>query len=147
MNIEDKRKIVADFIGRHKLAVLSTIDANAHQPESAVLGFIQGEPLEIIFDTYSTSRKYKNLQSNKKIALVIGWDEHITVQYEGIVEKLKSKKLETYRQMYPIKFRKSEKSEHEDILRYFSVRPTWIRYSDVSKKPWNIFEVVISKRL
>ncbi len=139
--MDDRHTIIADFIGRHVLAVLATIDAEANRPEAAVVGFIQGEPLEIIFDTYSMTRKYKNLQRNNNVALVVGWNEHITVQYEGIAEELKGEKLEHYRQIYPLKFRATEKSEHEHVLRYFSVAPTWIRYSDVSKKPWNIFEV------
>lgn len=76
------KKQVLDFIKKHRLAVLSTVNSN-NKPESAVLEFGETDDFEIIFDTFSSTRKYKNLKQNNNVSLVIGWDENITIQYGG----------------------------------------------------------------
>ncbi|MEP6741874.1 MAG: pyridoxamine 5'-phosphate oxidase family protein [bacterium] len=42
------------------------------------------------------TRKCKNLRLNPNIAFVIGWDEEITLQYEGKAEEPKGSELERY---------------------------------------------------
>jgi pyridoxine/pyridoxamine 5'-phosphate oxidase len=43
-------------------------------PQAAVVGFAVTDALEIIFDTVATSRKYRNLRADPRVALVIGWE-------------------------------------------------------------------------
>ncbi len=73
MTEKDIKQLVLDFIRKQKLAVISTV-GNKGIPESAVLEFGETEKLELVFDTFTTSRKYKNLQTNKNVSFVIGWD-------------------------------------------------------------------------
>jgi|GEM_PF-6010306 len=61
------------FISQHTLAVIATV-TEVGIPQSALVGFAVTPDLEIIFDTVTTSRKYKNLRKNPAISLVIGWD-------------------------------------------------------------------------
>ncbi len=84
MNETDK-KFIYDFIHQQKIAVLATVNKSV-QPEAAVMEFGETESLEIIFNTLVEPhyRKYKNLQKNQAVALVIGWEDNITVQYEGL---------------------------------------------------------------
>ncbi len=79
-----KTDLLYKFISKHRYAVLSTV-ASDGTPESALVGFAVAPDLRIIFDTVTTSRKYKNLNLNHSVALVIGWDNEQTVQYEGRV--------------------------------------------------------------
>ena len=72
-----------NFMRQHKFAVLATVSP-ANIPESACVGIAVTPGLEIIFDTVSDSRKYKNLLLNPNISFVIGCDKEQTVQYEGI---------------------------------------------------------------
>ena len=58
------------------------------------------DDLELIFDTFTSSRKYKNLQKNNNVSFVIGWDDNITVQYEGIAQEVKGEEAEKYKQIY-----------------------------------------------
>lgn len=120
--------------------MLATIHTDKACPEAAVLEFSETDDLEIIFDTFSTYRKYKNLQDNPKIALVIGWDGDITVQYEGIAKELSGEELEQCKRIHIQKLPKAVKFENMKVVRYFKVKPTWIRYSDLSKDPWEVFE-------
>lgn len=136
----DNKQAVLDFIKNHKLAVISTVGIDS-KPESAVLEFGETEELELIFDTYTSSRKYKNLQTNKNVSFVIGWDEDITVQYEGIAEEVKGEEATKYKQAYWDKNPKAKRWESREGITYFKVTPKWVRYSDLNKDPWDVFEV------
>lgn len=132
-------ELLFSFLDNHKLAVLSTVSAAA-QSESAVLEFGQTDSLEIIFDCLSSSRKYRNLQTNPQVSLVIGWDDNITVQYEGRATELAGEEKERYQKIYWRKNPKAERWATREGIRYFKVTPTWIRYSDLNKNPWEITE-------
>jgi uncharacterized pyridoxamine 5'-phosphate oxidase family protein len=125
-----KTDFLYNFISRHRFAVLSTISL-AGTPESALIGFAAAPDLRLIFDTVSTSRKYRNLLQNRSVSLVIGWDDEQTVQYEGRVifqsGKEFNKMLDLYYSVFPNG--KDRKKNWKDIV-YFVVVPEWIRYSD-----------------
>ncbi len=76
------KDLIYQLITQQKLAVISTIN-NHDNPESALVGIAVSINLEIIFDTVTTSRKYQNILRNPNVALVVGWEDEITVQYEG----------------------------------------------------------------
>lgn len=139
------KKIIRDFIKRHKLAVLSTVNTD-DKPQSAVLEFGETEELELIFDTFASARKYKNLQTNTFVSLVIGWDENITVQYEGIAEEIKGEKAKKYQQAFWSKNPDAERWKLLGGMTYFKVTPTWIRYSDLNKDPWELFEITFDNQ-
>lgn len=42
-----------------------------------------GDGLNIVFDSFPASRKLANIERDNRIAMVIGWDQNITVQIEG----------------------------------------------------------------
>lgn len=135
-----KFKIIRDFIKQQRIAVLSTVNSQGN-PQSAVLEFGETDELEIIFDTFSSARKYKNLKQSNNVSLVIGWDNNITIQYEGEATELKDKELERYKKEYFRENPEAQRWESKKGMTYFKVRPTWIRYSDLNKSPWKIFEI------
>ena len=136
----ETRELILNFIKGEKLAVISTVGHDS-KPESAVLEFGESNDLELIFDTFKTSRKYKNLQHNKNVSFVIGWDDNITVQYEGVAQELTGEDLKTYQQLYWSKNPKAQRWESREGITYFKVIPKWIRYSDLNHNPWLIKEV------
>ena len=123
------RAELLSFLQRHRLGVLSTVSASG-DPEAAVVGVAVTPELEIIFDTLDSTRKCKNLRKRPHIAFVIGWDEEITVQYEGIADEPtgseRDRILEAYFAVYP------ECRDHLSWagITHFRVRPVWARYSD-----------------
>ena len=133
----NKKRFILNFIKRHKIAVISTVNAK-NKPESAVVEFGQTDNLELIFDTFSTYRKYKNIKRSPYVAFVIGWDEDATVQYEGKAVELLGKDLEGYKKKFFKKHPDAKKWERFKQIRYFKVIPTWIRYSDLRKYPWDV---------
>lgn len=125
------KDLIYQFIAGQKLAVVSTVNSDS-KPESAVVGIAVSENLEIIFDTVKTARKYGNILNNANVALVIGWDNEITVQYEGIAEVLgtddEAEQLRVvYYQTYPDG---RERAATWPGLIHIKVTPKWIRYND-----------------
>jgi general stress protein 26 len=123
------KEFLYNFITRQNLAVVSTLSKEL-KPESALVGFAVSKDLEIVFDTIKTSRKYKNLILNPSVAVVIGWDNETTVQYEGIASELdgiKGKRLkEVYFEVFPDGH---DRAKHWPGLVHIKITPGWIRYS------------------
>jgi pyridoxine/pyridoxamine 5'-phosphate oxidase len=137
MNLKD---YIYNFLNVHPLAVMSTVQANGG-PQAAVVGFGQTKDLEILIGTYNSSRKYKNLTMNSAVALVIGWDNGETIQYEGNARKLRSDELDLIRDNYWVKNPQAEAYHQNSGERYFIITPTWIRYTDLKVEPWDIKEL------
>ncbi len=87
------------FIASHDLAVLGTT-SSADTPECALVGIAVTPSLEIVFDTVNTSRKYRNLMHRPSAAFVIGWENEITLQYEGEAHEPSGADLERFQQVY-----------------------------------------------
>ena len=134
------KKLISDFIKKHNLAVLATVDSEG-KPEAAVIKFSVRDELNLIFDTSNRFRKYENLKNNRNAAVVIGWDQNITVQYEGITYELSGEELAECKVAHVAKFPDFAKFADADETRYFKINPIWIRYSDFTVWPWKIYEV------
>lgn len=139
MENDEKKKSILDFIKKHRLAVLATTSPE-NKPEAAVIEFSEKDNFELIFDTFSTFRKYKNIQLNSDVAVVIGRDD-ITVQYEGEVVELKGDELKEYQKIHITKLPDSSKFVEMEDIKFFKIIPKWIRYTDVSVSPWKEFEI------
>ncbi len=127
------KKRIHTFLAQHPLAVISTVNLETLQPESALVAFTQTENLELIFQTQDDTKKFKNLEKNNKVAFVTGWEveNHISLQSE------KEKYLEIFRA-------KKTPCDDEFLLHpksvLYLVTPTWIRLSDYSGEYPNIVE-------
>ncbi len=116
------RQGVYQFVRGRNLAVLATI-----APEAALIGIAATPELEIVFDTIKTTGKYQNLLQNSVAPLVIGWDNEVTVQYEGETVQLFGKALDGYQTIYFTQFSDGpERAAWPDIA--YSVAPVgWFR--------------------
>lgn len=132
------------FMDAHKLAVISTVN-ELGLPEAAVVGFGQTPKLEIIFGTNNTSRKYQNIMNDPHVAFVVGWDNGETIQYEGTARELSPKEHGLVDEYYSKKSQESAKHRKNPDNRYFLVTPSWIRYTDLKHKPWDIHELTLSE--
>jgi uncharacterized pyridoxamine 5'-phosphate oxidase family protein len=128
------KDLIYQFITQQKLAVVSTINCNDN-PESALVGIAVSINLEIIFDTVTTSRKYQNILRNPHVALVVGWEDEITVQYEGNAMVLGNDSdadnmREVYYRAYPDG---RERADTWPGLVHVKILPKWIRYSNFNE--------------
>lgn len=136
----DKKKIVLDFIKSQHLAVVSTVNTG-NKPESALVGVGETDNLELIIGTPNSTRKYKNLLSNKNVAVVIGGKEHITVQYEGVAEELEGEEYNKLTEIFYAKNPTARRFEEDPNERFFKITPSWIRYTNYENNPSEIFEI------
>jgi uncharacterized pyridoxamine 5'-phosphate oxidase family protein len=127
------KEFLYNFIKEGSLAIISTI-SKENKPESALIGFAVSKGLEIVFDTVKTSRKYKNLLQNPNVAVVVGWDNETTVQYEGTAMELTGTESdylkEVYFEVYP---GGRQRAENWPGLVHFKITPNWIRYSNFNE--------------
>ncbi len=130
----DQKAFVLNFLRQHHLAVLATADETG-KPEAAVLGFAETDAFELIFNTSNTTLKFQNLQKNPQVAVVIGWDNGQTVQYEGNVREVYGEKAVRYKAILYTKNPTSHQHELMPDERHFVISPTWLRYSDINQEP------------
>ncbi|MFI5160984.1 MAG: pyridoxamine 5'-phosphate oxidase family protein [Sphingobacteriales bacterium] len=128
------KDLVCNFIRQHQLAVVSTIGIDG-KPESALVGIAVSGNLDIIFDTLKTSRKYSNILANHHVAIVVGWDNETTLQYEGIAEVLgNDNAADNFRRTYYAAWPDGlERAETWPGLVHIRVTPKWIRYSNFNE--------------
>jgi pyridoxine/pyridoxamine 5'-phosphate oxidase len=130
---------VFDIAKRKRLLVVSTVDESG-APESALMGFALTEANEIVFDTFGSSRKAVNLAGNPQAALVIGWDEQVSLQIEGLARWPIGDDLASTKLAYFSKWPDGRAREAWSDIAYVVVRPTWIRYSNYAADPPEVQE-------
>jgi pyridoxine/pyridoxamine 5'-phosphate oxidase len=137
MNIE----AVFEFIERQRLAVVSTVAASG-APESALVGIALTRGREIVFDTLATSRKAANLATRPAAALVVGWDDDISVQIEGVARRPEGEDLAAAKAAYFATWPDGRSREAWPDIAYFAIRPHWLRYSRFAGPP-EVFEFTL----
>jgi pyridoxine/pyridoxamine 5'-phosphate oxidase len=125
---------VFDIARRKRFVVVSTVDESG-APEAALMGFALTHGNEVVFDTLSTSRKAVNLARNPKAALVIGWDDNISLQIEGLARRPTGDDLASAKTAYFREWPDGRARENWPNIAYVVVRPKWIRYSNYSGAP------------
>src|SRR5215471_12745257 len=123
------RQGLIEFIRRHKWGVVAST-AESGAPQAAVVGIAVTDDLELVFDTLGSTRKAQNLRADPRIAVVVGWDEEQTVQYEGLADEPAGAALEDAKRAYFAHFPDGPTRLAWPGITYFRVRPSWIRYSD-----------------
>jgi pyridoxine/pyridoxamine 5'-phosphate oxidase len=88
-----------------------------------------------VFDTLSTSRKAVNLARNPAAALVIGWDQNISLQIEGVARRPVGDDFENAKAAYFREWPDGRARETWPNIAYVVVQPKWIRYSNYSGAP------------
>jgi pyridoxine/pyridoxamine 5'-phosphate oxidase len=112
------------------LAVVSYLSPEG-TPQSAVVGIAVTPDLELVFDTVSSSRKYRNLKARPECSIVL-WRGDVTIQYEGLAEETAE---DRYKEAYFKKLPDGRDRLSWPGITHFVVRPKWIRYSDFAARP------------
>jgi general stress protein 26 len=109
-------------------------------PQAALIGVAATDQAEIVFDTPRSSRKFRNIVADPRVALVVGLDDEVTVQVEGVADLPLDEELrrctDAYFAQYP---GGRERAKDPDIV-HFRVRLTWLRYSDYRPDSFTIEE-------
>ena len=138
--MKTEHEIVRDFIKAHDLAVISTVSSDC-LPSSAVVGIMANDKMEIFFGTFKSSRKFRNLEKNPRVSLVIGWEKGKTVQYEGEAKQLAGAAEDEFKKAHLEKLSTAAKHVAPNQAVFVKVTPSYIQYTDLSKDPWDVIEL------
>ena len=125
---------VFDIAKTKRYLVVSTVNESG-APEAALMGFALTQAKEVVFDTLSTSRKAVNLARNPAAALVIGWDENISLRMEGVARRPVGDDLASAKAAYFGQWPDGRARENWPNIAYVVVQPKWIRYSNYAAGP------------
>jgi pyridoxine/pyridoxamine 5'-phosphate oxidase len=130
MNIET----VLNFVRGKRLAVVSTSHESG-APESALVGIAMTAANDIVFDTLASSRKALNLAARPAAAVVVGWDEGISVQIEGEARSPQGEDLALVKAAYFAAWPDGRSREAWPDIAYIAIRPRWLRYANYAAGP------------
>jgi pyridoxine/pyridoxamine 5'-phosphate oxidase len=129
-----KLEEVFDVVRRKRLAVVSTVhDSGA--PEAALVGFALTERDEVVFDTLGSSRKAVNIVRRPAAALVIGWENDISIQIEGDARRPRGDDLAYAKAAYFREWPDGRARENWPDIAYIVVKPRWMRYANYAGAP------------
>ncbi|HEX9167862.1 MAG TPA: pyridoxamine 5'-phosphate oxidase family protein [Roseiarcus sp.] len=129
-----KLEEVLDIVRRKRLVVVSTVD-DSGRPEAALVGFALTERNEIVFDTLGSSRKAVNIGRRAATALVVGWDNDITVQIEGDARRPQGDDLTYAKTAYFREWPDGRARENWPDIAYIAVKPRWLRFANYAGAP------------
>lgn len=139
------KETVAAYLNELNVAVLSTASKEGI-PYSAVIYFIVDHYLNFYFLTLADTKKAKNLQENKNVALAtIDLSSMITVQTTGIVKEITDPEQYTYmiKNIGEANARRTKPSWPTPISQLRSIGslvvykfiPNWLRIGNYTQKP------------
>lgn len=130
MNLSD----VKQFLDQFHECVISTV-GEAMQPESATVGLSCDENFTLMIATNQSTRKAKNLQSNQKVAIVVGFEGPRTVQIEGTAQIVNKEDFNSRIQLHLDWVPSAKTYESEPGQTYYLITPTWLRFTDYTQSP------------
>jgi pyridoxine/pyridoxamine 5'-phosphate oxidase len=133
------RNTLVQFIRERGLGVVSTISP-AGAPEAALVNLAVTDDLELVFYTLQDARKCVNLRRNRRIAIVIGWEDERTLQVEGLADEPHGGELDRLKDMYSAARPNARAQMAWPGLTWFRVRPKWVRLSNYGH-PWSVEEM------
>ncbi|HSM96891.1 MAG TPA: pyridoxamine 5'-phosphate oxidase family protein [Rhizomicrobium sp.] len=142
MDDEKKAAFIA-YVKEVNCGVISTADKE-HGPEAAFISLAITPDFEIVFETLITSRKYRNLQTDPRAALVIGGHGRTTLQIEGLVDEPGDLDRDELVPLYYKACPQNTSHQNWPGLTYMRLRPRWVRYSDYGH-PWKVEEYFLKR--
>jgi len=115
------------FVRAARQGVVATVDVRGN-PEAALVGLAVTDEAEVIFDSLTEARKVRNIRAHPRVALVVGWDNGVSVQVEGSADIVSGAERDRYGEVYLSQFPGARALADEfSIVR---VVPHWLRYYD-----------------
>ncbi|MFA5827772.1 MAG: pyridoxamine 5'-phosphate oxidase family protein [Candidatus Shapirobacteria bacterium] len=135
------KNTVFQFIKSQDLCILSTASKSG-KTESAVMAFAVDDNFVIYMSTENTTRKFKNILKNNFVSVIVGGlKSDPSVQLDGTTIILTDTEIAAAKD-----FMLSLHPELKDYFNtpnsmFFTVTPSWLRYSDFSQNPPEVIEL------
>lgn len=134
---------ILDFLGSQIMCAIATNGADGF-PNVASVAFSHTDALEFVIATDEASRKAKNMAADNKVALTVtDMSRKQTVQLEGEARRLSRQEFEKkYAEAHFKKLPFSLPFKAIPTQTYYVIVPTHMKLTDVSKKPWEVTEII-----
>lgn len=139
----DRRELI-EFVRIRGLGVVATTDAQG-RPEAALVGVAATGRGEIVFDTTRHARKLANIERQPFVALVVGWDDEVTVQLEGRADVPAGDDQTRCREAYFDQFPDGRRRAGSPDIVHVRVVPSWVRHADYRPDGTGIVETVLDE--
>lgn len=126
-----------EFVRSARLGVVATTSAHG-DPEAALVDLAVTSDGEVVFDTKAAARKVANIEANPHVALVVGWEDRVSVQVEGDAEVLSGDDREKYGSVYLEQYPGAR--AHLDEFALVRVVPRWLRIFDARPGSFRVVE-------
>lgn len=133
LDLELIHNTIRPFIKRQRYGVIASISSTGN-PQSAVVGIAITDEIEVIFDTLSATRKYRNLTTNPRCSMVF-FDGEKTLQFDGLVFEPRGADLSRYQDAYFSTWPECREHTSWPGIAYLVARPDWVRFSDFDQRP------------
>lgn len=127
------------FLNEQPTCVVARVNSSGG-PSAATVGFSHDENFTFLIATNRTTRKYKDLSKNPKVALVIGFQMPLTVQVEGMAQTMTVAELGSRLEQHFQKVPTARRFASDEGQSYIVITPTWLRYVDMKDTTEN-FEI------
>ena len=137
---------LVEFVQARRLAVVATVGA-AGEPQAALVGLGATELGELVFDTSMDSRKFGNVTRDGRVAVVVGWEDEVTVQIGGLADVPAGEDRDRCQQAYFVSFPDGQERAAAPEIGYVRVRPRWVRLSDFRPDTFGSWETTFGPML
>lgn len=136
MSFQPTRTELSQFLKDQPLCTVATINPEG-VPNAATVAFSETVKGDFIIGTDTKSRKSVNIDTNPNVAMTItDVDKRYTVQLEGLAHKLSPQEFELYAEEHYRQLPNSRPYKDAPGQVSIMIKPTHIRFSDVSSYPW-----------
>jgi PPOX class probable F420-dependent enzyme len=123
------RTEMIEFVRARGLAVVASRGPDG-APQAALVGIAATDVGELIFDTSRDSRKYANIERHPQVAVVVGWEDEVTVQIEGSADVLSGDDLTRCTASYFDQFPDGRERAESPEIGHIRITPHWVRHAD-----------------
>jgi pyridoxine/pyridoxamine 5'-phosphate oxidase len=123
------------FVRTARLAVVATTSPEG-TPEAALVEIAVTDDGALLFDTKSGTRKVANISHQPRVAIVVGWNDSVSVQVEGPAEILAGTDRTDAAAVFESQFPGSRALA--DGFALIRVKPDWLCYYDARPESFEI---------
>lgn len=125
---EDYRKVSFGLLDNQDICTLATASTKGI-PEAATVRYMNDDNFNIYINSGSTYRKYENMKSNPRVAIVVNGqynDSYYNLQIEGSAEEIPYDDAGHIIDMYTEKYGSSQYLTNNESV-FFQIQSDWVR--------------------
>jgi len=139
----ENKSAIYEYLKSNKYMTLATSSVEG-KPEAATVEYVMDGD-ELLINTFTYYRKYKNLLENPYVACVITTGQEKTLQFDGSIELLKSEDAENAKQKMLIADPDFANFFNDNETRFFKITPTWMILRDYTEHPMKVYELNVNE--